>query len=96
MADKVKVTLLRPLNGAKEGTEAEYDRADAERLAAFGSVEIKNLGAAPSNKARTAAPANKASDSMTKAELLAMAKREGVNVETDDNKADLIRKINGA
>ena len=33
--------------------------------------------------------------SMTKAELLEMAAERGVVVETDDNKADLVRKIEG-
>lgn len=67
---------------------------DEQREAGAGVFERKNAGSAPSNKARTAAPADKASDSMTKAELLDMAKARGVEVETDDNKADLIRKIN--
>jgi hypothetical protein len=33
---------------------------------------------------------------LKKDELLAIAKQEGVKVETDDNKADLVRKINAA
>lgn len=32
----------------------------------------------------------------TKPELVAIAKKEGVEFETDDNKADLVRKINAA
>lgn len=34
--------------------------------------------------------------SLTKDELLAIAKDEHVDIETDDNKADLVRKINAA
>ena len=36
------------------------------------------------------------SDRMKKDELLAIAEAEGVTIETDDNKADLIRKIEAA
>lgn len=32
-------------------------------------------------------------DGLTKAELIAQAETEGVEVETDDNKADIVRKI---
>lgn len=73
-----------------------HQNEEEMRAAGQGVFRAKNAGNAPANKARTAAPDNKASDSMTKAELLAMAKAEGVDVETDDNKADLIRKINRA
>ena len=52
---------------------------------------IKAEGSAPSNKME---PDNKASMSMTKAELLDLAEAEGVPVESDDNKDDLVRKIN--
>jgi hypothetical protein len=61
MADKVKVTLLRPLDGMAEGAEAEFDRADAERLADYGAVRIIRAKAehAPANK-MDRAPTNKA------------------------------------
>lgn len=67
---------------------------DGMRKAGAGVFGIKDRGGSPANKARKAAPADKASDDMTKAELLDMARRKGVKVESDDNKADLIRKIN--
>lgn len=40
--------------------------------------------------------ASEVSMALTKRELLAIAKAESVDVETDDNKADLVRKINAA
>lgn len=55
MADKVKVTLLKPLNGAEVGSEAEYSEADAKMLEAKGAVKMK---AAPKNKMADA-PENK-------------------------------------
>lgn len=60
---KVRVKLLRPVMNREIGSEVEYDKADAERLAGYGAVEI--LGEAksepaPENKAEPAAPANKA------------------------------------
>ena len=61
-----------PTYGIVHGVEARQREAGE-------GVFAKNAGNAPSNKARAAAPANKASDSMTKAELLDMAKREGVD-----------------
>lgn len=63
----------------------------------FGSLQAKAVKAAPENKME-GQPDNKAevSMSMTKAELLALASAEGVAVETDDNKDDLIRKIKKA
>lgn len=56
----IKVKLLRPLDGRAEGEQAEYPKADAERLAAMGVVEIvaKKQASAPANKAK-APPANK-------------------------------------
>lgn len=51
--------------------------------------------AAPSNKMR-APTSDKSLSSMTKAELIDAAKAEGVEIETDDNKADLVRKIEAA
>lgn len=55
---KVKVKLLRALNGQEIGSEQVYDQGDADRLAGYGSVEI--LGPAPEEKAEGEAPANKA------------------------------------
>lgn len=60
---KVMVKLLRPLLGREIGATAEYDKADAERLASYGAVEIMGEAKAepaPENKAEDAAPANKA------------------------------------
>ena len=64
---KFKVKLLRPLNSQPVGSEAEYEKADAERLAGYGAVEIigevraeKKAAEDHENKAETAAPANKA------------------------------------
>lgn len=58
---KVKVKLLRPLNGREIGETAEYDSADAKRLAARGVVQIVKAKAAakPANK-MDPAPDNKA------------------------------------
>ena len=54
------------------------------------------MQAAPQNK-MAKAPANKADLSeMLKKELIATAEAEGVDYESDDNKADLIRKIEAA
>lgn len=39
MADKVKVELLKPLNGAEIGSKAEYSKADFEMLKAKGAVK---------------------------------------------------------
>lgn len=62
MADKVKVKLLRPLNGQEVGSTVEYHKADATRLAARGAVKVlgeaKSEDGAPENKAEPA-PANK-------------------------------------
>lgn len=57
---KVKVKLLRPLNGAEIGSSAEYDQADADRLAELGAVEIvgEKKAPAPANK-KAPAPSNK-------------------------------------
>lgn len=40
MAKKVKVELLRPLNGAEVGSTANYSKADAARLEKLGSVKV--------------------------------------------------------
>lgn len=67
------------------------------REAEQGVFEAKSNARAPANKARKAAPEDKdalpAVSGMTKAELIDQAAAEGVAVETDDNKADLIAKI---
>ena len=55
MADKIKAILLKPLNGAEIGSEAEYDKADFDRLAARGAVKRAE---APKNK-RAPEPMNK-------------------------------------
>lgn len=68
---------------------------EAMRDAGQGVFEAKS-SPPPANKARKAAPENKSLGGMTKAELLATAKAEGVTVETDDNKADIVRKIKAA
>ncbi len=68
------------------------------RSAGQGVFAAKNAGKAPANKALGSAPADK-SDSLaglTKAELVAKAKADGVDFETDDNKADLVAKIEKA
>lgn len=73
---------------------------EAMRAAEQGVFEAKSYGGAPANKARKAAPENKelptATMAQTKEELLAIAKAEGVKVESDDNKADLVAKIEKA
>lgn len=66
------------------------------RAAGQGVFAAKNAGNAPSNKARKAAPEDKALSGMTKAELIDAAEAEGVTVETDDTKADLVEKIEKA
>ena len=55
MADKIKAILLKPLNGAAIGSEAEYYKADFDRLVERGAVKAAE---APKNKAADA-PANK-------------------------------------
>lgn len=62
MADKVKVKLLRPLDGQAEGSTASYSEADARRLESRGAV-VRVSGSkaeeAPQNKMEDA-PENKA------------------------------------
>lgn len=65
------------------------------RAAGNGVFGRKNAGGAPSNKA-VAPTSDKSLSSMTKAELIETANSEGVTVETDDNKADLVGKIEKA
>lgn len=80
--------------------QAEYGirhiQEEEMRAAGQGVFSAKNAGNAPSNKARAASPEDKSVDAQTKAELMATAKDEGVDFETDDNKADLIAKIAAA
>ena len=65
------------------------------RAAGQGVFSGKARSGAPANKAAPA-PDNKSLSSMTKAELIATADAEGVSYETDDNKADIVRKIERA
>ena len=56
----------------------------------------EKMQAAPKNK-MAEAPANKTDlRDMLKKELIATAEAEGVEYESDDNKADLVRKIEAA
>lgn len=55
MTDKIKVILLKPLNGRAIGSEAEYDKADFDSLVAMGAVKALEV---PANKAAPS-PANK-------------------------------------
>jgi hypothetical protein len=65
---KVKVRLLKPLNGAEIGSEAEYNQQDVDRLVKLGAVEIVSAKAKakaaprPKNKMEKP-PKNKADDS---------------------------------
>ncbi len=56
MADKIKAILTKPLNGAEIGSEAEYSKADFDRLKARGAVKEAE---APKNK-EADKPENKA------------------------------------
>lgn len=59
---KVKVRLLKALNGEEIGSQAEYDERDAARLVGLGAVELVegNTSAAPRRKKKApAAPKNK-------------------------------------
>ena len=85
---EVNVKLLRRLQGKEKGDSATYSEADAKRLEGYGAVKIIG-GKAPESEGPSLA-------SMTKAELLDVAKAEGVAIETDDNNADLVRKIEKA
>lgn len=61
---KVKVRLLKPLNGREIGSEVEYDRAHIKRLVGLGAVEVIKTKAAraPRNKMEKP-PLNKADGS---------------------------------
>jgi hypothetical protein len=75
-------------------TTSELPLAYATRLVRSGLAEVVagNRGVNELRAEMGLPPV--ASMSMTKPELLAMADEQGVPVETDDNKADLIAKIN--
>lgn len=60
------------------------------------SSEVGRKALAESENKMLDVPETKALSKMTKDELLATAAEEGVAVETDDNKADLIAKIEKA
>lgn len=49
---KVKVRLLKPLNGREIGSEVEYDQSHIKRLVGLGAVEVIKTKAArrPRNK----------------------------------------------
>lgn len=58
---RVKVKLMRPLNGQAVGTVSEYDEGDAKRLEATGAVKITGKAGASSPETKMeAAPSNKA------------------------------------
>lgn len=61
---KVRVRLLKPLNGRAIGSEVEYDQAHIKRLVGLGAVQIIKTKAArtPSNKMEKP-PLNKAQGS---------------------------------
>ena len=64
MADTIKAILLKPLNGADIGSEAEYSAADFSQLEGMGAVKRaeppKNkMKDAPVNKVRTASKGRK-------------------------------------
>jgi len=62
--DKIKVRLLRPLNGWAVGTLAEYPRRHGERLIRLGAVEAAGEKKAPRPANKMAAPpANKSASS---------------------------------
>lgn len=67
--------------------------AEALRDAGSGELSIPDLTVWEADDTETG---KKAGAKVTKEDLLAVAAREGVTVETDDNKADLIRKITEA
>lgn len=63
MADQVKVTLLRPLDGKPDGSDAFYSEADAKKLEARGLVRIAKTKAEPTPKNKAEPKlANKAAD----------------------------------
>lgn len=60
--EKIKVELLKPLDGHPIGAELEFDKTDFERLEGYGAVKAIK---APANK-MAATPENK-SDTKTRA-----------------------------
>lgn len=51
---QINAILLKPLDGAPEGSEREFDKADFERLKAMGAVREAKAEPAPANKAAPA------------------------------------------
>lgn len=76
------LAIERRMAGQPPASETEAE-TKAEK------APLNKMDLAPDNKAE-------ALSSMTKAELVDVAKAEGVEIETDDNKADLVRKIEKA
>lgn len=50
MSEKIKVELLKPLDGANIGDTAEYSEADVKRLEARSAVRRVKQAKAPANK----------------------------------------------
>jgi hypothetical protein len=75
-------------DGVFAKTAAKRTVGPTQEKARKAALENKDLGAAREDK-----DALPALSGMTKAELIDQAATEGVAVETDDNKADLIAKI---
>lgn len=48
----IKVELLKPLNGATIGSEAEFNEADAKQLEAKGAVKIVKAERKPEPKSK--------------------------------------------
>lgn len=60
---KVKVKLLRPVDGRKIGAVVQFNKADAERLVARGAAVMVAAKAAPAPSNKMAEPpANKGQD----------------------------------
>lgn len=58
---KVKVRLLKPLNGREIGSEAEYDKSQIKRLVGLGAVEVIKIKAErPAQNKMDEPPLNKA------------------------------------
>jgi hypothetical protein len=104
---KMNTGLSGPDLTLSPGDEHEFEDTEAERLieAGFGEELIDAAEQAAAEKAAAekvaaeqtpATAAVKPLSAMTKAELIGTAKNEGVAIETDDNKADLIAKIEQA
>lgn len=80
--------------------QAEYGirhlNEEQMREKGIGVFAKKNLGRAPVNKALSGAPADKSLSSMTKAELIATAEAEGVDVSDASNNDERIAAIEKA